>query len=242
MEDIQQILRDIVQIEKMDSNHYVVHLPITYKGGDWIALEITQNKMHTFNISDQGLSFDNATAIVNKADKCNIKKLYARIATEYGIKASPEGILYVNQVAISQLYAAMLDVANASQKLSSILIERLLLQDVKKINELVENKLRFIFKEHYKEKVITDYEILGKSTKQHVIPFCINDKKKVLIEPTINKPQSIAMTHTKFFDIGPSDKHLREVVVDNLNDWDSPSLELLKPIAESIISYENLAA
>ena len=241
MDAVLEKLRDIIKVEDLSNNHYNVHLPVLYYGGDWVVIEVIAGKK-TFRINDKGFAILNAQSIINNFDNVNYSRTLGNIAKEYGIEASKTGVLSLKDVSHDQLYSAISFIANASQKLSNSLIESLILQDTKRINDLVAHRLKEIFKENYKQKVIIDYEVLGNSSKKYNIPFCIDNDVKRLIEPLNNNAISIASLHTKFFDIGKDFHHSREIIIDEFDKWDTPNIELLKPICEKINSYNNLAA
>lgn len=241
MKEIMSKLKDIVQVEQISANSYNVHLPILYYGGDWISIEVTSNYGSTFGISDRGYAITNAQSIVNNMDNTNFKRSISNIVKEYELEVSEQGVLYLKDVRIEQLYSAISSIASASQRLSNQIIENCLIQETKKIHDLVANKLQALFKNEYKKKVIIDYEVLGQSSKQYNIPFCIDNSIKRFIEPVINNSNAIATVHTKFFDIGQNLQHRREIIIDDFNNWETPNIELLKPICEIINPYNKIA-
>ncbi len=241
MNAVLEKLKNIVQVEYLSDNRYNVHLPILYYGGDWTVIEVSvYNK--TFQINDKGFAILNAQSIIPNFNDVNYTRTLRSIAKEYGIEASKKGILSLKDISIDQLYSAISFVANASQKLSNSLIETSIVQDTKRIHDLVAHKLKNLFKEKYKQKVLIDYEVLGNSSKKYNIPFCIDNDVKRFIEPLNNNAISIASLHTKFFDIGKNSHHTREIIIDEFNKWETPNIELLKPICEKINSYNNMAA
>lgn len=240
MKDVITHLKDVVRIEQITDSTYNMHLPIMYYGGDWVVIEVSVNN-NTFSISDKGFAILNAQSIVNNIDNSNYKRSLNNISKEYGLDVSTTGTLYLNDVTNEQLYASISDIANASQKLSNIIIENAMQQEAKKIRDLVQYKLQNLFKDDYKKKVIVDYEVIGNSSKQYSIPFCIDNDIKRFIEPLNNNATAIAAVHTKFFDIGKDAKHSREIAIDDFGKWDSPNIELLKPICEKINPYNKIA-
>ncbi len=241
MKEIISKLKDIVQVEQISASSYNVHLPILYYGGDWISIEVTSNCGNTFGVSDRGYAIANAQSIVNNLENSNFKRSISNVIKEYDLEASEQGVLYLKDVHIDQLYSAISSIASASQRLSGQIIENCLIQETKKIHDLVANKLQILFKDEYKKKVIIDYEVLGQSSKQYNIPFCIDNSVKRFIEPVINNSNSIANVHTKFFDIGQNSQHRREIIIDDFNNWETPNIELLKPICEIINPYNKIA-
>lgn len=242
MNDIITKLKDIVRVEQISNNIYNIHLPISYYGGDWATIEIISNNGKTFGVSDRGFGIANAQAIVNNFENINIKRTINNIVKEYDLETSEIGDLYLKDIPIEQLYSAISSIASASQKLSNQIIENGLIQDTKKIHELVADKLQKLFKNEYKKRVIVDYEVLGKSSKQYNIPFCINNSVKRFIEPVTNNANAIAAIHTKFYDIGQDPLHKREIIIDDFRNWETPNIELLKPICEIISPYNKIAA
>lgn len=241
MNEIMTKLKDIVQVEQISASCYSVHLPILYYGGDWVVIEVTQNNSNTFGISDGGYAISNAQTIINNLDNINFKRTLTNIVKEFDLEASDTGNLFLKDISSEQLYSAISSLANASQKLSNQIIESCIVQETKKIHDLVANKLQTLFKNDYKKKVILDYEVLGQSSKQYNIPFCIDNSIKRYIEPITNNANAIATVHTKFYDIGQAAQHKREIVIDDFNNWETPNIELLKPICETISPYNKIA-
>ena len=233
-------LKDIVQVEQLSESIYDVHLPVLYYGGDWVVIEVAVNNK-TFCINDKGIAISNAQSIINNFADINYTKTLGNIVKEYGIEASKTGVLSLRDINSDQLYSAIAFVASASQKLSNSIIETSIVQDTKRIHDLVSHKLKSLFKSDYKKKVITNYEVLGNSSKKYNIPFCIDNDVKRFIEPLSNNAIAIASLHTKFFDIGKNNRHSREIVIDEFNNWDTPNIELLKPICEKLNTYNNIA-
>lgn len=240
MDSVLEKLKDIVQVERLSEGLYNVHLPILYYGGDWTVVEVTVNKK-SFGVNDKGCALLNAQTIVNNFGDINYTRILGNIIKEYGIEASKTGILSLKDVDSEQLYSAISHIANASQKLSNSIIENAMIQDTKKIHDLVSHKLKSLFKGDYKKKVIIDYEVVGNSSKKYNIPFCIDNNVKRFIEPLNNNATAISSLHTKFFDIGKDSNHSREIIIDEFNNWDTPNIELLKPICEKLNSYNNIS-
>jgi len=242
MNEIIAKLKDIVRVEQTRAKTYDVHIPVLYYGGDWVVVEITLNSDKTFQINDKGCAITNAQAIINDFDNINVNKFLTSVSEDYALNVSKANSLFLSDIKSEQLYSAISEIASASVELSKRIIEKGFEQSKRKIHNLVENKLMDIFKGDYKDKVTKDYELLGQSSKRYCIPFCINDSVKRYIEPVANNTNAIAVSHTKFYDIGKSPEYKREIVIDSFDNWETPNIDLLKPICESITPYNSIAA
>lgn len=235
-------IRNLVQIEQENDGKYKIHLPVLLYGGDWVSLELYKTKNNLFNITDGGIAIANAYSIVNGLDFTDCKKNLSSIAKEFSLKTTDSGELVLKDVSWDQLLSGLSYVAHASQKLSNTLIEKRMKGESERIKDLVSIKLKDIFRGEYKRKVVVDYEILGQSSKQYNIPFCIKGDVKQLLEPISNNSNSIATVHTKFFDIGLNKDYKRVAIIDSFDNWQAPDIELLKPVSDDIKTYDKLAA
>ena len=242
MSDVIDKIRNIVRVDQLSSSMYLVNLPLLYTGGDWVSLTITENPSGTFSITDSGNAILNTLSLTDSLEQLHLNRYVSKIVNEFSISSTKEFNLYLSDIQSEQLHSAMIDVAAASQKLSNILVDQTLHQIQKDFCDLVEDKLKIIFKNKFKEKVIQNYGVTGNSSKKYSIPFCINLPKKRLIEPTLNNANSIATTHMMFFDIDKSPEYSREVVIDDYSKWDTTNIEILKPICDRITPYEGIAA
>ena len=234
------LLKNIVNVEQSSEKVFLVHMPILYSNGDWALIEVTENPGGTFNLNDCGTAILNAYSVVNQFDKLNVKKYLSQIINDFDVQIMHSGEIYLNNIPKEQIYSRMIEISAASQKFSEILINATMKQNEKKLYNLVEDRLKELFKSQYKYKVKQNYEIVGNSSKQYQISFCINDTCKRLIQPTANNTNSIAKTHMMFYDIGSSDTRSREIIIDGFEKWETPNIELLKPICECITPYSNL--
>ena len=109
------------------------------------------------------------------------------------------------------------------------------------LRNLLDERLKKVFKDSYDKKVKKDVEIAGRSTKSYKISFVISGDKIRYLEPVSSNLNSISPLFLKYSDIHNEDIS-KESVVSNIKRWDAPSLELIKNVCDKVQEIERFVA
>ena len=105
----------------------------------------------------------------------------------------------------------------------------------------MDERLKFIYKSAYSDKVKKDVQITGMSTRQYKVSFVIDGDQKRLLEPVTNNTNSISPLFLKYSDI-KQDNVSKESIIRNIKEWDAGSIELIKQVSHHIVEVEKFAA
>lgn len=251
-------IRDLINIETIDENKFRIHLPVLYVDGENVCVDIIKNKQ-SFFVSDNGFGLENAFAQVNDIKMSDIERIGKTLSKQYGLSISKRltdkemkqqkiannikenGVVYLNEVSEDELNGAIMIIANVSRLLSQRLVDDSIATQENSLREILDERLKFIYKSTYSNKVKKDVQIIGSSTKQYKISFVIDDNKKRLLEPVTNSINSISPLFLKYSDI-QQDNISKESIVRTLKDWDSGSIELIKQVSSHIIEVDKFVA
>ena len=251
-------IRNLIQIETKDENKFRIHLPVLYADGENVCVDITKNKQ-SFFVSDNGFGLENAFAQVNNIKINDIERIGKTLSKQYGLLVSKRltekdmkrqkilnntvenAIIYLNEVSEEELNGAIMIIANASRLFSQRLVEDSIATQENSLKEILDNKLKFIYKSSYSEKVKKDVQITGMSTRQYKVSFVIEGDQKRLLEPVTQNTNSISPLFLKYSDI-KQDNISKESIIHNIKEWDAGSVELIKQVSNLIVEVDKFAA
>ncbi len=259
MKILEQI-QSLISIEKRAENITRVHLPVLYADGENVCIEIIENP-HSFFVTDCGFGVENAVAQLMNVSENEIEKIGKNVSKLYGLKVSKKytkyelqernirteqnnkynGVIYLNEVSLENLNGAIMLIANASQFFSQKIVSENILIEERSLRNLLDERLKKVFKDSYDKKVKKDVEIAGRSTKSYKISFVISGDKIRYLEPVSSNLNSISPLFLKYSDIHNEDIS-KESVVSNIKRWDAPSLELIKNVCDKVQEIERFVA
>lgn len=251
-------IRDLIDIEIKDENKFRIHLPVLYADGENVCVDIIKNKQ-SFFVSDNGFGLENAFAQVNDINVNDIERIGKTLSKQYGLSVSKRltekemkkqkvtnntvenGVVYLNEVSEEELNGAIMIIANASRLFSQRLVEDSIVTQENSLREILDDRLKFIYKTAYSSKVKKDVQITGMSTRQYKISFVIEGDHKRLLEPVTNNTNSISPFFLKYSDI-KQDNISKEGIIRNINEWDAGSIELIKQVSNHIVEANRFVA
>jgi hypothetical protein len=205
-----------------------------YPGGDSVAVKVALAESG-LRVSDDGLAWATLLAAGLDPSPSQIRSAYA-VASETGL-AFEHGAFVADEVAEDQLSAAILVVANASQRWVVGVLGDVGRRADRDLKRRVRESVRRIFST---AKIDGDKEIVGESTKKYVIAEVIQSAKgTLLIDPVTNHQNAIASAFLKFTDIGRAKPEWpRVAVVENLPSWKAEDVNVLSEASTSVIDIE----
>ena len=229
---MEEILRNLIEIEKKE-NSINISLPILYYGGDNINIDVIF-KDNLYTLSDIGGTIDCISGMVGPIPENFIKRHLKNIDCNFD-----KSTFFLSGLTESQLLGGITYFADELKRISENISESIIALSKDTIHNTIKQSLERCFLRNYKEKVKENIQIMGQSTKSHMISFCILDSKKLLIEPISNNFKSISSTFTKFYDIGHQKEYERECVCSKIEDISPANIELLKQGCDNIKSLKN---
>ena len=121
------------------------------------------------------------------------------------------------------------------------MVENGIITQENSLKEILDERLKFIYKSAYSDKVKKDVQITGMSTRQYKVSFVIEGDQKRLLEPVTNNTNSISPLFLKYSDI-KQDNVSKESIIRNIKEWDAGSIELIKQVSHHIVEVEKFAA
>ncbi len=251
-------IRDLIDIETRDENKFRIHLPVLYADGENVCIDIIKNKQ-SFFVSDNGFGLENAFAQINDIKVNDIERIGKTLSKQYGLSVSKRltekemkqqkatnntienGVIYLNEVSEEELNGAIMIIANASRLFSQRLVEDGIITQENSLKEILDERLKFIYKSAYSDKVKKDVQITGMSTRQYKVSFVIEGDQKRLLEPVTNNTNSISPLFLKYSDIKQNNVS-KESIIRNIKEWDAGSIELIKQVSHHIVEVEKFAA
>lgn len=247
MDTIFKYLREnFLDVEFINDNLMNIHLPMTYIGGDCLSIEIQKINDNFFNISDRGLSIDIIDNITIGSNTRQINSAYKSVFETIDlVKLCNDSNnimkLVISKITLEELPTYIAYLSEKSIEFSNKLFELLYKNAESDLTDEVEEKLKYIFKADYKDKVKKDFHIIGDSSKNYKIPFVIVEKdKKKLIEIGTNHAVKISSIFTKYFDIGKHDNIMRGIIFKDIETIDASTITLLKNAADYINTVSNI--
>ena len=251
-------IRDLISIETTDEHKFRIHLPVLYADGENVCIDIIKNKQ-SFFVSDNGFGLENAFAQVKDIKVNDVERIGKTLSKQYGLSISKKltekekqqqkitsntnenGIVYLNEVSEEELNGAIMIIANVSRLFSQRLVEDSIATQENSLKEILDERLKFIYKSAYSDRVKKDVQITGTSTRQYKVSFVIEDNKKRLLEPVTNNTNSISPLFLKYSDI-QQDSISKESIIRNIKEWDAGSIELIKKVSNQILEVNKFAA
>lgn len=251
-------IKDLIQIEKKDESEFRIHLPVLYADGENVCVDIRKNKQ-SFFVSDNGFGLENAFAQVNDIKIDTINRISKTLSKQYGLRISQRltekkmkqqkisnnitenGVVFLNGISEEELNGAIMIIANASKLFSQKLVQESVMIQENLLREILDDKLKFIYKGSYHNKVKKDVQMTGMSTRKYKVSFVIEGYQKRLLEPVTSNTNSISPLFLKYSDIKRNNIS-KESIINNLQEWNAGSIELIKQVSNRIIEVDKFAA
>lgn len=180
---------------------------------------------------------DNAGAIEEldsvKAAPRNSAGLVARIVRPLGLQVSERGAIFSSGVALSELEATIVLVANASKSAAEYLLDV-----VKPPRRNLRSVVEHILEKEFKSKWTRDSKVVGASNKQHKFDYVVQlkgDRQLLLdvVSPEANSINSAVVAHLDVHQ-GHDEKLEQRIVYDDQQSWSTSDLALLKVGARAV--------
>ncbi|MGQ0663309.1 MAG: hypothetical protein ACT4P2_06915 [Pseudomonadota bacterium] len=189
----------------------------------------------SFRVSDDGNGWAVLLAAGVDPSPSQARRAHA-IAKETGL-AFTHGTFAVEDVDEDQLGAAILIVANASQRWVSEVLHEEERRAERDLGRRVREHLRRLFP---KERLAEDAVIAGNSTKTYHVSTAVKiGDRLLLVEPVINHANAIASVFLKFTDIGKAHPDWpREAVIEDKDRWKAEDVNVVAEASTGVIDLE----
>lgn len=202
-----------------------------YPGGGGVSVVVSGGPEH-FGVSDDGAGWDALLAAGVDVSPSTHGRRARETADLLGVEYA-RGRFHAGDVAPHQLGAAIVLVANASQRwVTDVLGERRRRQE-RVLQRQVSEQLRRLFPGN---AVRVHERLLGDSTKAYDFANVVRLPNRLLIvEPVANHPGAIAAAYLKLSDVHRAHpSYPRELVIDEQDAWKAEDLSILSDASDGI--------
>jgi hypothetical protein len=215
---------------RQDEGGVAVATHCLYPGGDGVTVRVDVEAAG-YRVSDDGGGW---TALLQAGiDPSPSQLRRAHAAAEDGGIAFRDGAFVADEIGESQLGAAILMVANASQRWARDVLDEQGRRVERDLKRRVFEQLRRIFPAAAIEQ---DRSIVGDSTKAyHIAQTVTLADRLLLIEPVANQANALAATFLKFSDIGKAQPDWpRETIIQAKSRWKAEDLNVLAEVSDGV--------
>lgn len=201
-----------------------------YPGGDGVSVVVSQGA-GGYRVSDDGAGWQALLAAGMEVSPSTHGKRARLIAEMMGVDF--RGSFIADEIAVSQLGAAIVIVANASQRwVTDVLSERQRRVE-RDLRRLVSEQLARLFP---KDRVRNQAPLSGATSKTYEFANIVTLPNRLLIvEPVANHAGAIAATFLKLTDVHNAHPDFpREVVIEDQDNWKSEDLAVLSEASDGI--------
>jgi hypothetical protein len=219
---------------RQDGGGVAVSTHCLYPGGDGVTVRVDVESAG-YRVSDDGGGW---TALLQAGiDPSPSQLRRAHSVAEDGGIAFDEGAFLADEIGESQLGAAILMVANASQRWVRDVLDEQERRVERDLKRRVLEQLKRLFPAHAIEQ---DRSIAGDSTKAyHIAQIVKLDNRLLLIEPVANQANALAATFLKFSDIGKAHNDWpREAVIQGKSSWRAEDVNVLAEVSTGVTDIE----
>ena len=202
-----------------------------YPGGDGVSVVVGQGS-DGYRVSDDGAGWQALLAAGIEVSLSTHGKRARSVAKVMGVEFRG-GSFIADAIAESQLGAAIVIVANASQRwVTDVLSERQRRAE-RNLSRLVSDQLGRLFGKH---PIEMHSHLIGASNKSYEFSNVVRLRQRVLIvEPVANHAGAIAASFLKLTDVHNAHHDFpREVVIEDQESWKSEDLAILSDASEGI--------
>lgn len=206
-----------------------------YPGGDGVAVHV-DIEAAGYRVSDDGGGWTALLQAGIDPSPSQLRRAHA-VADEGGVSFR-DGAFITDEIGESQLGAAILMVANASQRWARDVLDEQGRRVERDLKRRVFEQLKRIFPAHAIEQ---DRSIVGDSTKSYHIAQTVKLVDcLLLIEPVANQANALAATFLKFSDIGKAQPDWpREAVIQGKSSWKAEDVNVLTEVSTGVSDIES---
>jgi hypothetical protein len=212
-------------------NGTLVTTPCLYPGGDCVTV-IVNPGLHGYRVADEGAGWQALLAAGLEVSPSTHGRRARDVADLMGV-AFRNGSFVADEIAASQLGAAIVVVANASQRWVTDVLSERQRQVERDLRRIVGDRLVQLFPAG---SIKTQAHLTGASSKTYAFANLVSLPNRVLIvEPVANHPGAIAASFLKLTDVHNAHPLFpRELVVEHQNQWRSEDLAVLSDASDGI--------
>jgi hypothetical protein len=215
---------------RTDAGGVAVSTHCLYPGSDGVTVRVDVESAG-YRVSDDGGGW---TALLQAGiDPSTSQVRRAHAVAEEGGMAFRQGTFLADEIGEDQLGAAIVMVANASQRWVRDVLDEQERRVERDLKRRVLEQLKRLFPAHAIER---DRSIVGDSTKAYHVAQTIKlGNRLLLIEPVANQANALAATFLKFSDIGKAHGDWpRESVIQRKSGWKAEDINLLAEVSTGV--------